>query len=467
MQYYAPPAPYFAGDCMPFYHAGVYHLIYLRDENHHHALGGLGGHQWEHFTSTDLLDWQPHPLLLRIDAEWEKSICTGAVFVHDGVFYAFYATRLADWREQLCVATSSDGVHFEKSAANPFMTPAADYRPNHFRDPFVFATPTPAGNEFHMLVTAALTAADQHGRGGCLAHLVSRDLAHWSWAEPFIIPGYTGVPECPDYFEWNGWYYLLFSIHGVAHYRMSRHPLGPWHCPPTDTLDGPMARVMKTAPFTGNRRIGVAFLASLRDQRDDGEWLYAGNLIFRELVQHEDGTLGTRFVPEMQPAGRPLIPESHPLTPHIEHVVDEQSFSLNAGQSYEEVLLSGLPRNVRMHLRITPQPGSACYGVGVRGVEDGQRYSINLLPHERKVDVRTPRSGDHDEKGGHTLYGVTGLEQPTELEVVLHDDIIDVCINQQRCLVNRLPELQGAIVTLFCHNGAARVEVLRVVAEER
>jgi len=54
MQYFRPQAPYFVGDCMPFFHEGTFHLYYLQDENHHQAKGGLGGHQWAHASSPDL-----------------------------------------------------------------------------------------------------------------------------------------------------------------------------------------------------------------------------------------------------------------------------------------------------------------------------------------------------------------------------------------------------------------------------
>jgi hypothetical protein len=48
MQYFKPQEPFFAGECMPFFHDGVFHLFYLLDENHHQGKGGLGGHQWAH-----------------------------------------------------------------------------------------------------------------------------------------------------------------------------------------------------------------------------------------------------------------------------------------------------------------------------------------------------------------------------------------------------------------------------------
>src|SRR5690606_15113845 len=106
MQYYLPNNNQFVGDCMPFYHDGVFHLYYLLDEEHHGGNEGLGGHQWAHASSRDLVNWQHHPLALPQTEPYEASICTGSVFFHDGLYYAFYATRLPGWQEHLSLATS-------------------------------------------------------------------------------------------------------------------------------------------------------------------------------------------------------------------------------------------------------------------------------------------------------------------------------------------------------------------------
>src|SRR5262249_14599124 len=138
MQYFKPSATeQFAGDCMPFFHDGTFHLFYLLDESHHAALGGLGGHQWAHTTTTDLINWTHHPLAIAITQDWECSICTGSTFFHDGTFYGFYATRKADWTQHLGLATSKDGIAFHKTLPNPLASPSRGYNPLHYRDPFV------------------------------------------------------------------------------------------------------------------------------------------------------------------------------------------------------------------------------------------------------------------------------------------------------------------------------------------
>lgn len=109
MQYYKPEAPYFVGDCMPFFHDGTFHLFYLLDENHHQAKDGLGGHQWAHAATPDLIHWTHHPLAIPCTETWEGSICTGSVLHHDQTYYAFYATRKPDRTQHLSLAISKDG----------------------------------------------------------------------------------------------------------------------------------------------------------------------------------------------------------------------------------------------------------------------------------------------------------------------------------------------------------------------
>jgi len=456
MQYFKPESPYFVGDCMPFFHGGTFHLYYLVDENHHQAKGGLGGHQWAHASSTDLIQWNHHPLAIPCTEEWEGSICTGSVFYHDGTFYGFYATRFLDRTEKLSLALSNDGITFAKTQPNPFAVPPEGYRPQHFRDPFVFVDETTG--EFNMLVTAALADYPLDGRGGCLLRFTSQDLRHWEVAEPFHIPGgppgYPSIPECPDYFFWNGWYYLIFGLDGIAHYRMSTQPFGPWLRPAVDTFDGSrLAIVMKTAAFTGNRRIGVAFLASRKEDKDDGERMYAGSTLFREITQNADGTLGTKFPPEMYPAPDTVFAlPCTPLTPGASG--SAKSITLRAIEGLEVAAIDQVPHNVQIRMDVEPTALSADFGLWLRGsgnFENG--YQMHFLPYEQKVTLNQ-----------QAITSVDGLDRPFSLEIILKDDIIDVCLDQRRCLIDRCPERTGSRLFFFCHNGEVTFRSIQIAS---
>ena len=449
MQYFKPENEnQFVGDCMPFFHDGTYHLYYLLDEEHHCALGGLGGHQWAHASSTDLVHWTHHPLAIPITEDWEGSICTGSTFFHEGTYYGFYATRTRQRKQHLSLAVSQDGVNFRKTVPN-LASPPEGYSAYHYRDPFVFREEE--SGLFHLLATARLEGHAVPDRGGCLAHLVSADLNAWDLAEPFLIPGYPGSPECPDYFEWNGWYYLIFSSGLTAHYRMSRDPLGPWQRPSPDVLDGHFSRVIKTAPFTGDRRIGVAWLGAREGGTDDGRFQWGGNAVFREIVQFEGGLLGTRFVPETAPAATEALELS--LTPLTEGVSgDASQAEVRAPDGLEVAVISGVPHNARLTARVQPEPGTAAFGLRLRGTDQfDSGYDLSFAPAERRIAL-------HDA----SLLAVEGLDVPFTLEIVMSEDIIDVCFDGRHCLINRLPERHGDRIFVYCQNGAATFSNLEI-----
>jgi sucrose-6-phosphate hydrolase SacC (GH32 family) len=70
MQYFKPSGDsFFAGDPMPFQHAGRFHVFWLFDEQH-----GAAGHDWAHMSTDDLVHWQHHPLAVKRDRPFEASI---------------------------------------------------------------------------------------------------------------------------------------------------------------------------------------------------------------------------------------------------------------------------------------------------------------------------------------------------------------------------------------------------------
>jgi beta-fructofuranosidase len=451
MQYYKPELPQcFVGDCMPFFHDGVYHLFYLLDENHHSGKGGRGGHMWAHASTSDLVQWAHHPLAIELGADGEiddASICTGSIFHHDGTYYAFYAARTtAREGERVCMATSRDGVTFRKHPQRPLVAPSSRYSARSFRDPAVFRGPD---GLFHMLVTSSLQKPGLGDHAGCLAHYTSSDLLHWQERAPFV-EGLFGrsdsweAPECPDYSEWNGRYYLLYGdcSSGLTRYLLADDWNGPWRSPQVDSFDSAMLAVMKTAAFSGNRRIGAAFIRSRKGPSDDSNLTYAGNAIFRELVQHGDGSLGTCWPVEMvPPAGRSI-----PL----------QLRSLRLDADKPRASVEGLATDLLLRMHVAPEPATGIFGIELRGTSDRQvGYRLRIdVPRQEVTLGRADDGPDHARLSG-TLGCVMGLDRPWRLEIILKGDLIDVCIDRRRTLCLRFPELRGSRLGWFWEAGGA------------
>ncbi|HZJ14934.1 MAG TPA: LamG-like jellyroll fold domain-containing protein [Chthoniobacteraceae bacterium] len=423
------------GDCMPFFDGERWHLYYLVDRHAHRSKWGLGAHQWAHVSTADLKRWEHHPLAVPITDSREGSICTGSVFLHEGTYRAYYAVRTIDGSPApLGVAVSRDGIHFTKTEWRQTLT--APYAGPPARDPHVFQDPR--DGLFHMIVTTSLEANSGNERG-CLAHLVSRDLNTWEQHPPFLVPGLPGEPECAEWFEWNGWYYLVFSNGGIARYRMSREPLGPWITPAVSAFDGNQCNVMKTAPFTGGRRIGAAFLP-----RAGGG--YAGNVIFRELVQQPDGTLATHF-------GTGLTPKfaADPVLSWSEIVV--HSAGARASLSF-----IGLPRNTLLNVRVRPGSGTKSFGLGLRA-EDKSKAAVELrfIPSRRRVEV----------VGGAVLDDFDVSDKPVRITLYLEDDMLDVGLDGRRTLSSRVPATTGSQLVLFSEGADTAFEDLVVRSLEK
>lgn len=262
------------GDCIPFSDKSEdrYHLFYLYDRHHHGSKWGLGAHQWAHVSTTDFKVWDEHPMAIGITEPWEGSICTGSVVRYGDLYFAWYAVRMADGSPaRMTYAVSRDNIRYQKSGKY-FTLPDA-YEKTSARDPKVIEL----DGKFHMLVTTTLLKSGN----GCLAHLVSDTADFAEFEDGGVALEWTdgNQPECPDLFAFGEYYYLIYSIGGVARYMYSRTPFGEMIRPADDRI--PCGRVPKAA-FLGARCIFSGFVT---------EHGYAGDVIFAEALQNEDGTL--------------------------------------------------------------------------------------------------------------------------------------------------------------------------------
>lgn len=451
LQYFKPKGDLFVGDCIPFFHKDTYYFYWLLDSAHHQSLNGLGGHQWVVSTSKDLKSWEHHPIVLGIDEDWEKSICTGSVVYYKGVFYAFYATRLINAEgkvnEQLSYAISTDGINFRKEQPNPFYTSAPGYSKRDFRDPKVIVDEKTG--EFHLFVSSWQENAAMRHAGGCLVHLSSKDLKTWKVLDP-ILTGQSSVPECPDYFFWKGWYYLLYSDNGNTFYVKSRQPYGPWEEPASQALDEDWNNVVKTAGFVKDRRIAAGWIPSRKNNKDHEHEIFGGHAIFREVLQLPDGTLATKFPEEMVPTTEgPVAFQIKPAL-HAQSVAKD-AVRILAPNGTGGAMIEGIPDRCRITLEITPGSNLEEYGLQLRSDEKADiGYRLNFEPNSGLVSL-----------GNTSIKSVTGLHKPIKVDIVLYDDIIDVCVDGKRCIVNRTPEYRGKQLWLYGKHG--KVEFKSVI----
>jgi len=121
--------------------------------------------------------------------------------------------------------------------------------------------------------------------------------------------------------------------------------------------------------------------------------------------------------------------------------------------------ITPIPRTCRITMRIDPCGSGARpapdFGLRLRSAgQFAKGYDLRFRPHDATVTLQDAG-----------LTQVHEIKQPFSLDIVAYEDIIDVCIAGQRCLINRLPERRGDHLFLYSHDGPVSFENIEVVPQ--
>ncbi len=203
---------------------GRQHAFFLRasrallDPDRRHLRASIG-----HAVSADLRDWQlVADALVPADAPawddlatWTGSVVRGP----DRRWYLFYTgiSRADDGLiQRIGLAVSDDLIRWHRHGSKPLVEAdptwyerlsRPDWPEEAWRDPWVF--PDPAGDGWHMLVTARASHGPAAGRG-VIGHARSADLLDWEVCPPLTGPAGFGHLEVPQTAVVDGQPLLLF-----------------------------------------------------------------------------------------------------------------------------------------------------------------------------------------------------------------------------------------------------------------
>lgn len=287
------PAGTKAGDVIPFYHDGSYHIFYLRNND------------WAHMVSKDLIRWNelPNALTKSKDplAPDGEACWTGSIVEHNKQFYLFYTGKnmgdpLGD--QKVMIATSKDLVAWTKQDHtfyadgkiywNKSMNGAIDdkqiYHHQAFRDPEVFRNNTT--NEWWMILHAML--AD--GSSPAMGRYTSTDLVHWAPAAPLVVYPRSVSGDCPGFFSSKNKSFIYCADY---HYMQSDNINGPYN-PQVKAYDCGDLRVPKLM-WDGTRYILVGWICDYEGYTDAGATTWGGTLSMpREVYTDSAGNLYQR-----------------------------------------------------------------------------------------------------------------------------------------------------------------------------
>lgn len=194
---------------------GQYHAFY----QYHPYSSEWGPMHWGHAVSRDMVHWEDLPVALAPGSPADRDGCySGSAVVNDGVLSLVYTGQVfnsgqiepfnSDFSETQNLAMSHDGIHFTKFSGNPVISNAPEDNSRNFRDPKVWRH-----NDRWYVVIGSSTFDDD---ARALLYR-SDDLVEWKYLGVIAQShGQAGqMWECPDFFELDGQYVLLFSPVGM------------------------------------------------------------------------------------------------------------------------------------------------------------------------------------------------------------------------------------------------------------
>lgn len=462
--FYRPPEGA-AGDFIPFYWNGEYHLFYLKDYRDEVRYGP--GTPWFHLVTRDFVHFQDwgEALPRGPAGSQDTSVFTGCVIERDGVFHIFYTGHNPDFadtdkpQQAIMRATSPDLRIWTKDPSFQLFAPQG-YEKNDWRDPFVFWNAEPG--EYWMLLAARHPEGPTRHRG-CIALAASPDLSTWEVRTPFWTPDEYYTHECPDLFQIGDWWYLVYSTFSerfVTHYRMSRSLQGPWLAPPTDTFDGRAYYAAKTAG-DDHRRFVFGWLPTRTVEKDDGSWQWGGNLVVHEIVQQPDGPLTVR-IPHTVVAAFSQSVKLFPKPALGAWTVEGDSFAASAVGRFSALMLGTMPEECLVEARVDLAEGTAAAGLLLRADDNlDAYYQVRLeLPNQRIVIDRWPRPGDQPFIVERPLSMSAG--QPVVLRVIADGTCLVVYANDQVAACCRMYDHRAGALGLFVTEGEANFGELSV-----
>ncbi len=290
----------YSGDVMNFYYNGEYHLMYLLDRRHHGSRNGNGAHYIMHMTTENLVDWCEQEPIDKIDKPW-KSFGTGTMFFYENKYYMSYGLhteRYEGKKEKQTASINAEGNAFlPKSFSAIFLENALPVGATYAEsiDGKIF---TPCEMVFHESRNPSIYVIDNklklfsgYGKDGIWdSDGLGKPFVKSENSIQFLNKIMKNTTECPSYFEWNGFKYLIIGFTGYFRTLKNSEEFISAYELNENIYDG--LAVPMVCEYKNNRRLMAGWLNGVG---------WASIICHRELIQDAKGTLNTKWVEEMLP----------------------------------------------------------------------------------------------------------------------------------------------------------------------
>ncbi|PWM70900.1 MAG: hypothetical protein DBX59_10050 [Bacillota bacterium] len=474
-----------AGDIVNYYKDGTYYLLYFFDRHHHMSRYRCGAHYMRIITTRDFKHWVDHGSVTEVDAQWQ-TVGTGTMFFHKGKYYychGYHTGRMLTesqlgsillWKEYESLGFTT-AHRYEEIRENGLFPNGANYVVSddgvHFKS---------GSKQFHWAENPSIYTNNDGslsmycGFGTWKAEDID---GPWRLEDANFPPSgaqtdMKNTAECPSFFEWNGYRYLMMGWTGFWQTEKDGNAFIDTAAQGFDIYDG----------------LGVPMAVKTDDNRVImGGWLYGlgwGSLIVhRELLQFEKGRLGMRWLPECAPS-----PSEEKCISRKTNVESGACFSVKERNSYY------------IECEVVPEQNGAI-AVGFSGEGEPCRILLDNATKTAEVNTFNPSKVFDDERilpphilvkklcgenlmvhqlaeadlpcraKNFCLANVRGIDKPFVLKVIVHYEkktdsvFLDAEIAGMRTLISNRVGLNVREITLFAKNAKFRVFSIYSMAE--
>lgn len=461
------------GDIVNFYHDGVYHFLVLLDRHHHKNRFAGGAHTTYHMTTRDFIHWENHGEIYPIHKQWE-SFGTGTMFFWNGKYYyshgfhtdrviprdkvgtrlleknyendgVFYAVTYDELKRNGLYPggsnymVSDDGIHFEQGKKQIHCSENPSIYNENDEGLVMYAGYGAAG---------VWRASDIDGPW----KKEDTDMPVFDNSSPV-----RNSSECPSIFEWNGYKYIIMGFRGYWQSGLRNNKFKDLAAIGDDIYDG----------------LCVPMVANCNGRYILAGWVGGSGWAFvtqhRELIQHENGKLGIRWMPELTPN-----PDELDKTEEIKNVKSGNELKLDGFTSYYLECRINPQKNGRVGLVISGSGKPFVFELNtkrqkVQTLETANVNSfteevkalyeyISEMPIERTGCDQIPSENIHTNSHDFAIANVRELSKEYTLKIIFHYEkksdnlVMDAEIGEGRTFISNRPDFRANSIKFISEN---------------
>ena len=441
-----------AADFIPYFDKGTFHLFYLLDHRNDAVYGN--GVTWHKTETTDFLHFTDKGEMIPRGTtnQPDPFVFTGSVLHANNKYHIFYTGHNATdkrfgYQAECIMHCISDNLDdWTKIPQDTFYAPDG-YDKCDFRDPYVYKDEQTG--LYYMLLCARPNEGNNLRKGQTI-RMKSEDLSSWTFDKVIYAPDCFHTHECPDLFKMGDTWYLIFSEYSdrsVTCYRTAPSPEGPWSKPKVDTFDGRAYYAAKTAT-DGKDRYLFGWIPTRWEDKDDGFWMWGGNLAVHKLSQNSDGTLSVSAPQTLQNA--------------FTNCIDLPNVTIDAlNRCTVTEICANTPDSFRLTANVTIQSDTYRFGLRLfRNAEQDKGYELKFDLATNILTANTFPCFPQNQFGTYMLQ--RHIDAPTTIDLLVDNDVAVLYVNNQTALSVRFCNKFGKQLALYVADGGVSLTNVKI-----